>query len=247
MITLVVLVAAGWAISTLLTPETASRPTPMQVLQRTLAPLMLWSLVITVPGLAFAWRRALRDNALVQRARATKEELAQLTPGQFERWCAVRLEGLGYRVRHVAGGGDHGIDLVAEKDGHTTVVQCKRNVSSRTVSESQVRDLFGAMHDQQAPRALLMSAGNISVAAKQWARGKPIDLWDREALAALPSSRANGTQPDAATPTAALSTAPALGPCPRCGLELVARTARATGASFVGCSAFPRCRFTRAN
>lgn len=43
------------------------------------------------------------------------------------------------------------------------------------------------MHDQGASGALLMSAGSMTAAARAWARGKPVELWDVEALAALPS------------------------------------------------------------
>ena len=32
--------------------------------------------------------------------------------------------------------------------------------------------------------------------------------------------------------------------CPRCGSDLVERTVRETGTKFVGCSGYPKCRFT---
>lgn len=165
LLTVVVGAAAIWAAWTLATPRASGLAGAAQLLQYSVAPLMLWSLVITGPGLFFAWRHALKDQALVQHARATRAELGGLTPEQFERWCGARLEALGYQVRHVAGSGDHGVDLVAERDGAVTVVQCKRNVSNRTVSESQVRDLFGAMHDQQAARALLLMPAASKVPA----------------------------------------------------------------------------------
>lgn len=33
--------------------------------------------------------------------------------------------------------------------------------------------------------------------------------------------------------------------CPHCGSELVERKRKADGGSFIGCSAFPKCRYTR--
>ena len=44
---------------------------------------------------------------------------------------------------------------------------------------------------------------------------------------------------------------PRLGDCPRCGMELVRRTARATGREFIGCSGWKKngkgCGYTRAS
>lgn len=143
---LTALVAAGaaWALWTLAsTPSTSGPATPMTQLVRSLAPFTLWSLLVTVPALAVMWRFALRAHSRVLKARANRAELSELTPDQFERWCAVRLEAMGYRVRRVAGSGDHGIDLMAERDNAVTVVQCKRNTARRRVGEPQVRDLYG--------------------------------------------------------------------------------------------------------
>lgn len=188
LLTVLVAASAAWALWTLAsTPPTSGPAIPMTQLARSLAPFTLWSLLVTAPALAVMWRFALRDRSRVLKTRANRTELSQLTPEQFERWCAVRLEAMGYRVRRVAGVGDHGIDLIAERGNAVTVVQCKRNTARRGVGEPQVRDLYGAMHDQGASGALLMSAGSITAAARAWARGKPIELWDVEALAALPS------------------------------------------------------------
>lgn len=35
-----------------------------------------------------------------------------------------------------------------------------------------------------------------------------------------------------------------VGTCPNCGCDLIVRTARATGNEFIGCTGFPRCKYT---
>jgi len=200
--------------------------------------------ILTVLGLAIFWWQAIKQLRAVHGIYETREQLAALSPIDFEHWCANRLRVLGYAVRHVGGQGDHGIDLLAEKDRERVVVQCKRFTGKRTVGEPQIRDLFGAMHAEQAARAIVMNAGYFTGEALAWAKGKPIELWDIDRLVQL--------RPEAA-PASGSNVAPApLGAvaktdirCGQCGSELVVRRNRSTGDSFYGCTRYPSCRFTR--
>ncbi len=135
----------------------------------------------------------------------------------------------------MGGQGDHGVDLIADKDGTTSVVQCKINTGIRSVGEPQVRDLYGAMHHYQASRAILISAGHFTDEARAWAQGKAIDLWDVETLAAFAPKPATHREPGQATALV----------CERCGSALVERRNRSTGEGFYGCTRFPNCRYTR--
>ncbi len=65
------------------------------------------------------------------------------------------------------------------------VVQCKRFTGRRTVGEPQLRDLFGAMHAERAARAMVMTAGYFTAEARDWAKGKPIELWDIDRIVEL--------------------------------------------------------------
>ena len=132
--------------------------------------------VSVLAGLAVLWWQWITSFQAIRRTYETRQQLAALTPVEFEQWCAHRLRELGYSVRHVGGQGDHGIDLFAEKDGELTVVQCKRFTGRRAVGEPQIRDLYGAMHAEKATHAIVMTAGYFTDDARAWARGKPIDL-----------------------------------------------------------------------
>jgi restriction system protein len=201
--------------------------------------------VVTVlAGLAVFWWQSIRSFQAIRRTYETRQQLAALTPVEFEQWCANRLRALGYSVRHVGGQGDHGIDLLAEKDGDLSVVQCKRFTGRRTVGEPQIRDLFGAMHAEKATRAIVMTAGYFTAEASSWARGKPIELWDADRIVSSPPAAVPLPSMQAPRIPVAEVTASALA-CRQCGSEMLVRRNRTTGESFYGCSRYPSCRFTR--
>lgn len=194
--------------------------------------------VVLMPIAALVWRRALRNRDAFRRTGFTPNDLRYLSPDQFEKWCADRLREQGYRVTVVGGQGDHGVDLIAEREGAKTVVQCKRWFGVRLVGEPQVRDLFGAMQHERASSAMVITTGQYSEAATTWAQGKPIRLWGIDQLMA-------GSPPATVKPTAI--TAASREQCPSCGRNLLRRVNRQTQATFWGCAGYPTCRFTRAS
>ena len=193
--------------------------------------------VVLVPIAALVWRRAVRNKAAFSRTGFTRKDLRALSPDQFEEWCADRLREQGYRVSVVGGQGDHGVDLIAEREGARMVVQCKRWFGVRLVGEPQIRDLFGAMQHEQASSAMVMTTGQYSEAATTWAQGKPIRLWGAEQLIA-------GSPPAAIKQTTI--TATSAQHCPSCGRTLLRRVNRRTQDAFWGCAGYPTCRYTRA-
>lgn len=200
--------------------------------------------IFAVLGLAFFWWQTIKEFQVVHRTYETREQLAALTPDQFEHWCANRLRALGYTVRHVGGQGDHGIDLLAEKGRELVVVQCKRFTGRRTVGEPQIRDLFGAMHSERAARAIVITAGYFTAEARAWTKGKPIELWDIDRIVKLPPAAVPAPAVNMPpSPTVQIEAADVR--CDQCGSELLVRRNRSTGESFYGCSRYPSCRFTR--
>ena len=193
--------------------------------------------LVATPILAFWWRHVLLAHQSRERIANTQARLRDLSPDGFEEWSARRLTDLGYTVRRTGGQGDHGVDLTATRAGLDAVVQCKRYAGKRSVGEPEVRDLFGVMHHHAAPEAILITAGWFTPQAREWAKGKPIQLWDVDHISRLLAG------PSATAATAPMSLAAA---CPQCGLALVARRNRRDGTEFIGCSGFPKCRYTKA-
>jgi restriction system protein len=58
------------------------------------------------------------------------DQLLALSPQAFEEWVAARFRDLRYTTRLTESTGDHGVDILAQKDGKRAVVQCKRYVGT---------------------------------------------------------------------------------------------------------------------
>jgi restriction system protein len=125
----------------------------------------------------------LHAHAAWQRAAAIRD-LKRMDPYDFEILIGETYRAYGFRVRHVGQSGDHGVDVeMRGSNGDTWVVQCKRYRDS--VGESVVRDLYGTLISEGADRAALVTTAEITQPAREWARGKPIDLVDGPALLRL--------------------------------------------------------------
>src|SRR5205823_3371332 len=128
----------------------------------------------------------------------------------------------GYDVKEMLGSGaDGGVDLLLRKDGHSVVVQCKR-WRGKPVPVQVVRELYGVMIDQRASAAKIVATTSFTPDAVAFAKDKPIELVDSNALLRLvrdvqTTSRitTSSDRPDHLTPA-----------CPRCSTPMVLREAR---------------------
>lgn len=212
--------------------------------------------VVTAILAAVFWWWAIRTIRARNAAGKTLEQIQALSPEQFEEWVGARFRDLGYSVKVTGLSGDHGADLLAEKQGEVAVIQCK-NYKAWSVGEPILRDLYGTMHDFKATKAYLVTTGQLTKAAAEWVKGKPIEVWDSEYLVSL-SARLADKRPTASpgetaespasvghrmeSPVADSTGAPT---CPKCGSTLVARRNRNTREAFWGCSKYPACRHTQ--
>lgn len=230
-------VALAVGVFILVAPLASSSPFVAAFAQARLVGLSVIAIAVSFGVAAyFVIRHAQAKTARFEPTGVTLKELRSLSPQEFEGWCAARLRQQGYQVTVVGGRGDHGVDLIAERDGGRMVVQCKRWYGGRSVGESEIRDLAGAMQHEQASSGMVVTTEQFTPAAVSWAQGKPIRLWNVEQLIAAP--------PLSAVPLTT-SAAPSAETCPTCGRDLVRRTNRSTQAPFWGCSGYPTCRFTR--
>ncbi len=114
----------------------------------------------------------------------TLEQLQTLSPADFERYVAAVFRRKGYEVSVRGSSGDLGVDLeVVNEQGRRAVVQCKRYRS--TVGPDVVRELYGTMIHERAAHAFLVTTAEISDAAREWSRGKPLTLVDGQLLIEL--------------------------------------------------------------
>ena len=140
--------------------------------------LALANLALLAGPVLFSERTAGTDD---MRRRFTKiqtvPQMLALEPAEFEVWSGLLFQLLGYQVKNTQLVADHGIDLlVSGPEARYGVVQCKRYRG--TVGEPTVRDLYGTLMHENSDHGWLVTTGGISRQAREWATGKPLDLWD---------------------------------------------------------------------
>lgn len=186
------------------------------------------------------------------------ESIRELSWQEFELLVGEAFRLKGYTVEENGGGGaDGGVDLTLFRRGKKTLVQCKR--WKKNVGVSTVRELYGVMSAEHAPLGIVVSCSGYTREAENFADGKAIELINGETLAQMvadvqkdssktpehvtpQAGSVRDTAPASPPPAAPATTAPA---CPKCGAEMVLRTAKKganAGSQFWGCSGFPKCR-----
>ena len=114
-------------------------------------------------------------------------------------------------------GADGGIDLRLRKNGQMTFVQCK-HWKSKSVGVKIVRELYGVMTAAKANNGILATFGNFTHEAKNFAKGKLMHLIAGNQLVKLISEvQKSGI---------AVAQAELKMSCPKCGSEMVLKTAK---------------------
>src|SRR5207245_2230123 len=107
--------------------------------------------------------------------------------------------------------------------------------------------LYGVLMHRRADSAKLVVTASFTSDAVAFARGKPIQLIDSDALLQLIRGvQTSAKIPPALSENAGVVEAPV---CPKCGSKMVLKEARhgpRAGQSFWDCSRYPDCQGTRA-
>jgi restriction system protein len=183
---------------------------------------------------SFHRRRLLDDQVGLESLRALSwQDFERLVGEAYRRQC--------YVVEEIGGSApDGGIDLLMHRQGSKTIVQCKRWKTAQ-VGVSLIREFYGVMMSERAPSGIFVTTGTYTPDALDFARGKPLDLVDGEALAKLVQGLQPTTPKQAVMPPAPLV-------CPKCGGEMVERLAKRganAGKTFWGCRRYPQCQGVR--
>lgn len=112
------------------------------------------------------------------------DSLLDISPREFEEYIAEILPYLGYNnVSITPYVNDQGIDILAEKDGYTVAVQCKRYKGS--VGSPEIQTFLGAMLNAKADKGLFITTGSFTFEATKMAHSNPIQIVDKIALAKM--------------------------------------------------------------
>ena len=163
---------------------------------------------------------------------------------QFEGYLAEYFRRRGETVTYRGGtSSDGGVDLVLDGPSGRRIVQAK-HWKTRSVGVVPLRALWGVLGDEGADGAVIVTSGDFTADAREFARGKQFELIDGVLLRRL-VAEVKGVAP-AAQPVPVIAGA---NTCPQCGVgtleRRLARRGRNAGSYFFGCSRFPECRFTR--
>lgn len=168
------------------------------------------------------------------------QKFDSMTGEQFEEFCANLLRGNGYQdVTITPATGDHGIDVLAKKDGVKYAIQCKRY--SKAVGNKAIQEAYSGRDIYGADVAVVMTNMDFTNQAEQDAKKLNVQLWGREIIYTLQKRGSFSTSQINEHDQNNLV-------CPKCGGELVVRTAKRgtnAGSQFYGCSNYPNCKYTR--
>ena len=103
---------------------------------------------------------------------------------EFEFFCADLLKAQGFiDVEVTRGSGDFGVDILAEKDGVTYAVQCKRHTAP--VGVEAVLCTYGGLAYYERMVGVIMTNQYFTAPAVEAAKKLRILLWDRGYLDAM--------------------------------------------------------------
>ncbi len=219
-------------------------------------PLSTWlfllvGVLLIAANVASAFRRRRAIRGIANRV-GNRVDLLAFSPSQFEDAVVELLRAQGYTAQRTGATGDHGVDVRARSgNGEIYVAQCKRWRGA--VGEPVVRDFYGVMQHEKADKGAIFTTGTFTRAAQEWARGKPIELYDGERLqGAWPEVSGQSGSPLESTHavtegTSARTNSGETGAplCPSCQVPMVKRIARRgrySGQPFYGCVNYPDCR-----
>src|SRR5438874_9605234 len=111
------------------------------------------------------------------------ESVRRLSWQEFERLLGEFYRRQGYEVSQRGGPvADGGADLELHKGDEKLLVQAK-HWKTWVVRLPQVRELWGAVADEHADGAILVTSGSFTQDAQRWATGKNLTLVDGQQLA----------------------------------------------------------------
>lgn len=107
----------------------------------------------------------------------------QMTGSEFEEFCAELLHTKGYcDIRIIGGAGDHGIDIIAEKDEVIWGFQCKRWGLDNHIGNEVIRDTFAGKAFYHCDIAAVITTTTFTRKAEEYAKETGILLWGRDKL-----------------------------------------------------------------
>jgi restriction system protein len=205
---------------------------PLAPLMKKLAPFVAFVLlVVAVVSAYFQFRK----GRLLERQTGLGS-VGELSWRQFESLVSEAFRRDGFLVLdNIEDGPDGGVDLTLSKNGQVVFLQCK-HWKARSVGVKVVRELSGVMAARGVKHGIVVTYGDFTSEAREFAKSNSITLIDGPRLPRLIASVQESGSMKVPQET--------VKKCPKCGNEMVLRVAKKgpkVGEKFWGCSKFPNC------
>jgi restriction system protein len=165
-------------------------------------PWFLGGLFVAVAIFSALKRAEKRQLFGVQKSLAN---IRNLSWRDFETYIGEAFRQQGYEVEETGGGGaDGGIDLILRNEHETVLVQCKQWRNER-VKVNIVREMYGLVHAEGADRGIIVTSGDFTPDARDFASDKPIELLNGRRLEQMVFGAKNSL---ASAPQSTLRTVP---------------------------------------
>jgi restriction system protein len=135
-----------------------------------------------VGGIVGLFLAMLLSREAGKRPRTSMSAIDAMTGTEFEDYVAARLRRAGWQVKFTSVVGDYGVDLIAQRDGKSVAVQCKRH--GKPVGVAAVQQVVSGARHHGCAKSIVISNQEFTQAAKQLALTHGCQLIGRRALQA---------------------------------------------------------------
>ena len=97
-------------------------------------------------------------------------------PTEFETFCAELFQKMGYKATTTPPTNDGGYDIWLERDGKTTIVECKCYSETHSVGRPTIQKLVGANNVKGANTMLFITTSDFSSGAVNYAQEAGVEL-----------------------------------------------------------------------
>lgn len=196
--------------------------------------IIIFVLVVAIVVIIKIKKRRFENVYSWQSGKSLIKKVQSMHPSEFEEYIADLYTRLGYKTETVGGSHDGGVDAIIRKDGVKHYVQCKKFITSK-VGVGDMRDFYGAMAGKLADsKGIFITTNIFTTEAEKFAEDKPIELIDGDRLLKLIKLTKKDKEEIIIKGE---------NKCPKCGGDFIERSGK--HGKFLGCSNYPKCRFTK--
>ena len=125
------------------------------------------------------------SQRMVYQIRRDCKRLREISPRAFENLVSTLFRKMGYSVEQTPYTNDRGRDAIARKGGKVYVIECKRYARDNNAGRRDLQILHSAMTEEAAAGGFFVTTGKFAKTAKEFVKGKKIELVDEKRLAEL--------------------------------------------------------------